>query len=74
MEQLMEYGMQIASTLLITLITVPGALVVGLGGPGWVLATGLAVVAVGSAVTVGQRVHAAWAASGQDGRPGATPA
>lgn len=50
------------------------ALVVGLGGPGWVLAAGLAVVAVGSAVTVGQRVHAAWAASGQDGRPGATPA
>ena len=40
------------------------ALVVGLGGPTWVMAGGLGVVAVGSAVTVGQRVRAAWVASG----------
>lgn len=39
------------------------ALVVGLGGPTWVLAGGLGVVAVGSAVTVAQRVRAAWLAS-----------
>lgn len=39
------------------------ALVVGLGGPTWVMAGGLGLVAVGSAVTVGQRVRAAWLAS-----------
>ncbi|MBK7822602.1 MAG: CDP-alcohol phosphatidyltransferase family protein [Tessaracoccus sp.] len=37
-----------------------GVLAVGLGAPVWVLSLALAVVAVGSAFTVAQRVHAAW--------------
>ena len=46
-------------------LVVAGAatLAVGLGAPSWVLAAGLAAVAAGSAVTVGQRVRAAWVAS-----------
>lgn len=46
-----------------------GALVVGLGGPVWVVTAALWVVAVGSAFTVGQRVRAAWIASGDDVGP-----
>lgn len=46
-------------------LAVAGAatLAVGLGAPEWILSTGLAIVAVGSAVTVVQRIRAAWRAS-----------
>ena len=37
-----------------------GVLAVGLGAPVWALTLALAIVALGSAITVGQRVHAAW--------------
>ncbi|MHA6512652.1 phosphatidylinositol phosphate synthase [Tessaracoccus sp. Z1128] len=40
-----------------------GTLAVGLGGPTLILTVALAVVAVGSAVTVGQRIRAAWKGS-----------
>ena len=37
-----------------------GVLAVGLGAPVWALSLALAVVALGSTFTVGQRIHAAW--------------
>lgn len=44
-------------------VSLAGTLAVGLGGPQWVLSVALGAVAVGSAVTVGQRVAAAHRAS-----------